>query len=566
MSSIVKRKKGNLIYYYIVDSKREGKKVKHVNSIYIGNSNTLRENFEKSKTLINSKDVLYSNVLECGIIPQFHRLFKKLKIDEIINKNTSKRKQGVSIGELSEIAILNRIFNPTSKLQICDWYKNCILKEELKVDVKSVTSEKYSKSMLYLTDETIKNIEEELMPKIIKKYKVNTNHLIYDATNFFTFFSEENDSKLAQKGHSKEERKSNKIVGLSMFVTPDYSMPLMYDTYPGNVHDSNEFKKMLNELKERYENIFGTKTDITISFDRGNNCQEVIDLIADMSKDMHYVGGLRLSQLNNVKEEKKQLLEIPLEKYINHEKKENLKLYRSKMEIYGKEHVVLLMYDEKTYKKQSIKLDEDINKTLEEFQKLKKEITKKDKNKRGRKRKKSSTDKKIKEIMKYKEYVDKIVENEIKVNDNEEVIDIDIKINEEMKEKIKKKYLGKRALYTNRFEWSNEQIEATYSSSWHVEHGFRQMKDDKCISVKPMFHWKDERIKAHIFYCVMAYRLCCIMINKIKEDIGDISINKLIEETNKYKKVVTVSNMEIIESYTKVDERILKMLQKSDMV
>ena len=64
----------------------------------------------------------------------------------------------------------------------------------------------------------------------------------------------------------------------------------------------------------------------------------------------------------------------------------------------------------------------------------------------------------------------------------------------------------------------------------------------------------------------MAYRLCCIMINKIKEDIGDISINKMIEETNKYKKVVTVSNMEIIESYTKVDERILKMLQKSDMV
>ena len=65
----------------------------------------------------------------------------------------------------------------------------------------------------------------------------------------------------------------------------------------------------------------------------------------------------------------------------------------------------------------------------------------------------------------------------------------------------------------------------------------------------------------------MAYRLCCIIIiNKIKEDIGDFSINRMIEETNKYKKVITVSNMEIIESYTKVDERILKMLQKSDMV
>jgi len=93
----------------------------------------------------------------------------------------------------------------------------------------------------------------------------------------------------------------------------------------------------------------------------------------------------------------------------------------------------------------------------------------------------------IKNIFSNRDYTGQIIEFDIIEKDNH-ISDIVYKVNEEKKAKIKETHLGKRALYTNRDEWTNEEIEAAYSAAWHVEHGFRQMKDDECINVKLMFH------------------------------------------------------------------------------
>jgi transposase len=37
-----------------------------------------------------------------------------------------------------------------------------------------------------------------------------------------------------------------------------------------------------------------------------------------------------------------------------------------------------------------------------------------------------------------------------------------------------------------------------------VEAGFRQLKDPKVVSFSPMFHWTDQKIRVHVFYCVLA--------------------------------------------------------------
>ena len=49
MSCIIKNKVGKLNYYYIVDVERVEGKVKHLNKLYIGNTNTLRATYEKCK-------------------------------------------------------------------------------------------------------------------------------------------------------------------------------------------------------------------------------------------------------------------------------------------------------------------------------------------------------------------------------------------------------------------------------------------------------------------------------------------------------------------------------------
>lgn len=563
MACIIKDKKGKTTYYYIVDVVREGKKIKHLNKTYIGSNNTLYETYNKAIINKNKTDngIMYSTIKDCGDVETIHNLIEKLKLNEIIDKHTAKRNQGTKASTLAEIAITNRISNPLSKTQIENWLEASTLPSVLKIDSKNITSQAYTNGMKYLTQEAIEKIEDEFVSTIIKEYDIDTSHLIYDATNFFTFLAKETESELAKTGHDKANRFGNRTVGLSMIVTPDCNVPLMHDVYPGNVHDSVEFKKVLNDLKKRYEKLFGNKTDITITFDRGNNSDDTIEKIAEITKNMHYVGGLRLSQISKVsKKADINLLEVPLSEYVQHNKKKELKLYRCSKYLYGKEHTVLLMHNEKSYKKQLHTLEENINKCLEELQKLKDEIQAPVFSIRQNRRTKASTTTLIRNIFANKDYMSKIIEFDIIEKDGR-IADIKYKINEDEKIRIKETYLGKRALYTNRDEWTNEEIEAAYSAAWHVEHGFRQMKDDDCINVSPMFHWTDSRIRAHIFYCVMAYRICCIMRKQLLKSNVDISINEMVSKLRQYKKVITVSGLEIIESYTKVDDEAREILE-----
>ena len=47
------------------------------------------------------------------------------------------------------------------------------------------------------------------------------------------------------------------------------------------------------------------------------------------------------------------------------------------------------------------------------------------------------------------------------------------------------------------------------------------------------------RILIHIFTCVLAYRLCCLLVKEISEKGIWINIDQLIDEMSKVKKVTT---------------------------
>ena len=107
-------------------------------------------------------------------------------------------------------------------------------------------------------------------------------------------------------------------------------------------------------------------------------------------------------------------------------------------------------------------------------------------------------------------------------------------------ELLQKTLLGKTVLFTNRHEWSTEQIVGSYRSAWHIEHSFKQMKDTDHLAVRPFFHWTDPKIKIHIFYCVLAYRLCCLLKKELMSIGINESTNKILDQLNVLKYVITV--------------------------
>ncbi len=75
---------------------------------------------------------------------------------------------------------------------------------------------------------------------------------------------------------------------------------------------------------------------------------------------------------------------------------------------------------------------------------------------------------------------------------------------------------------------------------WHVEAAFKQMKNTKHLSVRPMWHWTNQKIEVHIFICVLAYGLCGLLQKELKTKGVKISINEMLNELSKKKQVMNV--------------------------
>jgi hypothetical protein len=54
------------------------------------------------------------------------------------------------------------------------------------------------------------------------------------------------------------------------------------------------------------------------------------------------------------------------------------------------------------------------------------------------------------------------------------------------------------------FNWQVAEVIAAYRSQADAEAGFRQLKDRRAVSFSPMFHWTEQKIRVHVFYCVLA--------------------------------------------------------------
>ena len=72
-----------------------------------------------------------------------------------------------------------------------------------------------------------------------------------------------------------------------------------------------------------------------------------------------------------------------------------------------------------------------------------------------------------------------------------------------------------------------------------VEAAFRQMKDTEHLSVRPIFHWTDEKINVHLFSCVLAYRLCCLAVKELADKGIGITINDLLGGMSEIRRVTT---------------------------
>ena len=70
---------------------------------------------------------------------------------------------------------------------------------------------------------------------------------------------------------------------------------------------------------------------------------------------------------------------------------------------------------------------------------------------------------------------------------------------------------------TNRHDWKSCDIVKSYYGQSVIEHAFKNIKNPFHISLRPNFHWTDQKIKVHAFCCVLGYTLCMLLWKTIRE-------------------------------------------------
>jgi len=118
---------------------------------------------------------------------------------------------------------------------------------------------------------------------------------------------------------------------------------------------------------------------------------------------------------------------------------------------------------------------------------------------------------------------------DVVVGEEDGNITLDYAVNKTVyKEKLKS--FGKMILFTNNHEWSTAQIIRVYRGKAKIEDDFKRMKSPIMISLEPVYHWTDQKIRVHVFCCVLALMLLLLLKRKLERGGIKLSLERMIEE------------------------------------
>lgn len=338
--------------------------------------------------------------------------------------------------------------------------------------------------------------------------------VLFDTTSVYYYGKQNPDRKytdtdLLQYGFSKDGKGDLKQLIVGVLMTRE-GVPIAHEVFQGNTADVTVFATIIHLLKEKYH--IGK---VILIADRGMISEENLRLLE--SEKLSYLLGVRMRKLSPLLREKL-LVGMEGEPRNTSEMEkvaDNLYTYEYPLSKLTKEEVAeILNTQEKSIKKRMQKKNSfDSLKDQESLAPVfDRESYQVDLIKRKyfvclnpyvqdvTKRKRAYFKEIIQQKIQSKSTKDWIVKNGYKkyIEFEDKVT---LKLNEE-KLTEEELYDGKWVLVTNDQTITANLAGMYYKSLQFVERGFHDLKS--LITVRPIYHWKEERIRAHIFVCFLA--------------------------------------------------------------
>jgi transposase len=531
MASIIKKTIRGRAYYYARECRRVDGKPTIVWQKYLGRADDIIAALAPSRPDTNRPARPREAVVtEFGAVVALYDLAQQLQLGDHIDRHVKKAGPGPSVGTYLLLAAINRCVAPCSKLQMARWFEGTALRRLLDVRTQQLTSQRFWDHMARVSPEAIEHIERDLTDHLVRRFEIDVRRVLFDATNFFTFIDTFNSRcTLAQRGKSKEGRAALRIVGLALLVTADFHIPLCHRTYPGNQPDGPTFAGLTAELIERHRLIAGQVESVTLIFDKGNCSAENLQAVEE--SPYHFISSL-------VPTYHPELLKIPARRFrsLEAEGLPGVRTFRTTKELFGIERTVVVTYNEALFVAQSRTLLREIAKRQHQLDELRARLWRHHQGEvRGGKRPTLAG-------------VRKTIDGYLKARHMKELFAIHLSEHEGLPvlryqfrraawRDLQRTLLGKTILFTDQASWSDAEIVRGYRGQHQVESAFRCLKSPHHVSLRPQHHWTDQKIRVHVFYCVLALLLCSLLRRQLHRHGIDRSIPGLLEDLGQIREV-----------------------------
>lgn len=409
-------------------------------------------------------------------------LWRALGLDERLAELLPEKREEIPWSAMASVLVLARLCEPSSELHIAeDWYRRTALEDLLGIPAEKVNDDRLYRALDKLLPHK-ETLEKHLKEKIGTLFNVKYDLMLYDVTSTY-FEGEMKRNSQARRGHSRDQRSDCKQVCIALVVTRE-GIPLGYEIFAGNRVDVTTVEEIVETVETKYG-----QADRVWVMDRGMVSEDNIEFLK--KRGARYLVGTPKSDLRKVEQhlvDRKDWLLVH----------EGLEVKRCPGPT-GEETFILCRSAARRTKEKamhdrfSVRIEQALQKLGARLERSRKALEAGDVERQiGRLLGRNS-----RAAAAFKIQV-------VPTADRTSGLRLDWKRNPQWSDWAELSE-GCYLLRSNILDWTPDEFWRTYIQLVQAEAAFRIQKSE--LSIRPIWHQREDRTQAHVLVCFLAYVL-----------------------------------------------------------
>ena len=413
-------------------------------------------------------------------------LWKRLGLDQFFATLLDQTEADVAWSKVVAVLAINRLCAPGSELSVEQrWYPATALDDLLEIAEGKINDTRLYRCLDRILPHKTK-LERHLKQRYGELFGAQFDVLLYDLTSSYVEGAAEN-NPMMRRGYSRDHRPDCEQMVIALIVNTE-GFPLSYETFDGNRTDVTTMETILRMVERKY----GKARRIWV-LDRGIVSEENLEAIR--KRGGHYLVGTPRRQMKQFETE---LL------------KDDWTQVRPEVEVkqvsipQGQETYILCRTQGRKEKEQAMR--QRFSARMEEaLERLAQTIA------RGRLKDRNKMERRLGRIQAQNSSVNDLYE--ITLQDTPEGLRLVWQMKEDRK-RWRELREGAYMLRTDLQADTAEQLWSKYMQLTEAEAAFRALKSE--LSIRPVFHQLESRVKAHVLVAFLGYALWVTLKHLLK--------------------------------------------------